>query len=78
MSPEDRTILNDVLRESANWVTEQVLMNEQQLVHWFRDQGIEVEEVDRAPFISVVEPALMDASMPFSNDMLLRLKALED
>lgn len=78
MSPEDRSILYDVLREAAKWVTEQVLLNEQTLVRWFNERGIQVEPVDRTSFIAAVEPALMDASMPFSNEMLLRLKALED
>ncbi|MBR9911993.1 MAG: DctP family TRAP transporter solute-binding subunit [Gammaproteobacteria bacterium] len=78
MTGEDRAILFDVLREASYWVTEQVIQTEQKLVQWFRDRNVEVVEVDRAPFIAVVEPALMGGSMPFSKEVLLRLQAIEE
>ncbi|WP_157014344.1 sialic acid TRAP transporter substrate-binding protein SiaP [Mesorhizobium xinjiangense] len=50
MSEEDRTALEGVLDETAECATQQIIEQEQELVQWFKDQGVNVNEVDRAPF----------------------------
>ncbi|WP_420432621.1 hypothetical protein [Candidatus Poriferisocius sp.] len=78
MSDEDRSILNDVLDETANWVTEQIVSSEAELVGWFREQGTNVNEVDRAPFIEAVAPALTTGDLPFSVELYESLQAIPD
>ena len=78
LSDEDRSILNDVLDETANWVTEQIVSSEAELVGWFREQGTNVNEVDRAPFIEAVAPALTTGDLPFSVELYESLQAIPD
>jgi tripartite ATP-independent transporter DctP family solute receptor len=78
LSKEDKAILYDVLKESADWVTEQIVQSEKDLVQWFRDKNIKVNEVDRTPFIEAVKPALTAGKMPFSKDIYNRLQAIKE
>ena len=78
MSEEDKNILYGVLKESADWVTEQIVQSEKDLVQWFRDKNIKVNEVDRTPFIEAVKPALTAGKMPFSKDVYNRLQAIKE
>ena len=50
MDETDQTALEKVLDEAAACATEQVIKNEKDLVQWFRDEGVKVNEVDRTPF----------------------------
>ncbi len=78
LSDEDREILHGVLDETADWVTEQIVASEAELVGWFRDQGVNVNEVDRGPFIAAVAPALTAGDLPFSTELYERLQAVPD
>lgn len=78
LSDEDKAILDDVLDETADWVTEQIVQSEADLVGWFREQGVAVNEVDRAPFIAGVAPALTAGDLPFSQDLYEALQAIPD
>ena len=78
MSEEDKNLLYGVLKESADWVTEQIVQSEKDLVQWFRDKNIKVNEVDRTPFIEAVKPALTAGKMPFSKDVYNRLQAIKE
>ena len=51
MDEADREALTQVLQDAETCATEQVIQQEQELVQWFRDQGVNVNEVDREPFI---------------------------
>jgi len=68
LSDADKAIVLATLKETADWTTEQIIEAENNLVAWFRKKGIQVNEVDRGPFIKKVAPALVDSSMPFSAD----------
>ena len=47
------------------------------IAEWFRDQGIQVNEVDKAAFQAAVEPILTDESkVPYTIDHYKRMQAL--
>ena len=50
MDEADQTALEKILDDAAACATEQVIKNEKDLVQWFKDQGVQVNEVDRKPF----------------------------
>lgn len=77
MEAEDRQILFDVLKESADSVTGEIVQAEEDLIPWFRDQGVTINEVDRGPFIEAVRPALVSDDMPFSKEIYDRLQAIK-
>lgn len=78
MSSEDQAILKGVLEETANMVTDDIIKSEADLVGWFRDQGVTVNEVDRGPFIAAVAPAYAEGGLPFSKDLYDQLQAIPD
>jgi len=78
MSDADRAAVMEVLQDTADWVTAEIIKSEESLVDWFRGQGISVNEVDRKPFIAAVAPALQGDDLPFSADIYQRLQAIAD
>ena len=50
LSDEDKEALSGVLDAAADCATEQIVQKENELVQWFRDEGVNVNEVDRGPF----------------------------
>lgn len=78
MDDADADILRDVLTESSAWATAQIETAENELADWFREQGVTVNVVDRAPFIEAVKPALTTDDMPWTVDVYDRLQAIED
>lgn len=76
LSATDRLAVKKALKDSAAWVTDQIVQSENELADWFRAQGTQVNTVDRAPFIEAVSPALRRSDMPFSADVYDRLVAI--
>jgi tripartite ATP-independent transporter DctP family solute receptor len=54
LSEEDRAALTQVLQDTATCATEAIIETEALLADWFREQGVNVNEVDRGPFIEAV------------------------
>jgi tripartite ATP-independent transporter DctP family solute receptor len=50
MTPEDQKALDGVLDETATCASDQIIQKEKDLVQWFKDNGVTVNEVDRTPF----------------------------
>ncbi|RPE62952.1 tripartite ATP-independent transporter DctP family solute receptor [Pacificibacter maritimus] len=75
---DDYAKLETSLQGSAGWATDAIVASEEELVGWFKDQGTNVNEVDRAPFIEAVAPALTSADMPWDASIYERLQAIED
>ena len=50
MSAEDQAALDGVLDETATCASDQIIQKEKDLVQWFKDNGVTVNEVDRVPF----------------------------
>lgn len=78
MSSADKKALYDALQKTADWVTDQIVQSEAELADWFRGQGVDVNVVDRAPFIAAVAPSYNSGDLPFSNDIYQRLQAIKD
>ncbi len=49
MSEEDRAALSKVAKDTADCATDQIIEAENELADWFREQGVQVNEVDRGP-----------------------------
>ena len=78
MDPAGQKILIEALQNSSAWASGQIVQAEKDLVSWFRDQGIKVNEVDRKPFMDIVKPHLLTKDMPWSPDIYERLQAILD
>ncbi len=78
LGPIDADIVRKNLLSSADWVTVQVEHTETQMVKWFKDQGLEIHELDVRPFRDVVLPELTKSGMPFSSEVFARLQDLPD
>jgi tripartite ATP-independent transporter DctP family solute receptor len=76
LSEEDRAIVMEALANNADFVTDTIESAEGELVEWFRAQGITVNEVDRAPFMAAVAPALTADGLPFTAEQFEALQAL--
>lgn len=55
MDEADREALSSTLQDAAVCATEQIVQKEAELADWFREQGNNVNEVDRGPFIEAVK-----------------------
>ncbi|WP_121062438.1 sialic acid TRAP transporter substrate-binding protein SiaP [Chachezhania antarctica] len=74
---DDAAIVEEVLEEAAARVSQEIYDSEQSLVAWFRDQGINVNEIDKEPFQNAVKPMLTDTSkVPYELDHFERLQGL--
>lgn len=74
---DDAPVVIGVLEQAAEKVSQEIYQSEQDLVAWFRDQGITVNEVDKAPFQNAVKPILTDpAQVPYNMEHFKRLQAL--
>lgn len=78
MTEEDYKTLTGVLQETAEWATNEIVREEKDLVGWFREQGIKVNEVDRVPFMDAVKPGLLSTDRPWPPEVYERLQAIED
>ncbi len=55
MDPADQQALSKVTEDASACATDQIIQKEKDLVQWFKDQGVQVNEVDRGPFIEAVK-----------------------
>lgn len=78
MDDADQQILKEVMQAAAEKATAQIVQAENELADWFREQGVTVNEVDRAPFIDAVRPSLISDDVPWPKDVYERLQAIED
>jgi len=78
LSAGDKKILRDVLRETADQVTGEIVKAENELASWFEKQGVTVNTVDRAPFIKAVAPSYSEGGLPFSRELYDRVQAVPD
>ena len=76
IGPNDAEVLVNVATAAAARASEQVAQSERNLVQWFQDQGIRVNQVDREAFKALVGLALTRSRLPFSQDQYKRLRAL--
>lgn len=75
MSEEDYAILTELVQEGALRASDDVRQSELDLVEWFRDEGINVDEIDTAPFEEAVAPLLAEEAS-WDAETYERLQAL--
>lgn len=74
---DDYAVLQKILGESSDWASGKIVESENNLAGWFREQGVTVNEVDRAPFIAAVAPHLKGDETPFSAELYDKLQAIK-
>lgn len=77
MPEKDHQILMAVLEEAAASASADIRQAELDLVDWFRDQGIAVNDVDRAPFRAAVADGLNGPDVSWDMATFERLQALK-
>ncbi|WP_420391607.1 sialic acid TRAP transporter substrate-binding protein SiaP [Acuticoccus sp.] len=77
MSEEDREALTTVLQETAECATQQIIDKENELVEWFRGEGVTVNEVDREPFRKATMELHMGDMATWDQETYDRLQAIE-
>ena len=77
MEEADREALTQVTQDAAACATEAIIAAEADLVEWFRGEGVEVNEVDRAPFIEAVRAVHNGPMATWDQATYDRLQAIE-
>ncbi|WP_412551899.1 sialic acid TRAP transporter substrate-binding protein SiaP [Shimia sp. MIT910701] len=77
LSNKDLETLKEAIRYGAEWASNEIVASEASLADWFREQGVIVNEVDRAPFIAAVSPALTGSDVPWDAEVYERLQAIK-
>lgn len=74
---DDAEIVQSVVQEALASNADEIYQSEQDLVQWFRDEGIQVNEVNKDAFQAAVEPILTDESkVPYTLEHYERMQAL--
>ncbi|RAH38405.1 sialic acid TRAP transporter substrate-binding protein SiaP [Halomonas sp. SL1] len=76
LSEEDRAIFSNVYQEAGEKITQEILQSEEDLVAWFEDQGVTVNEVDTTPFREAVVPFHNGENATWSQETYDRLQAI--
>ena len=77
MDEADRTALADVATQTAQCATDQIITAEGELAAWFEEQGVQVNEVDRGPFIEAVKAVHNGPMATWDQETYDRLQAIE-
>lgn len=77
MDEADRAILVEVLTEAAQNCTDEIVQAEKDLVAWFREQGVNVTEVDRSIFREAVVPLHNGDAATWDQATYDRLQAIQ-
>ena len=74
---EDAAIVEEVIKEAVAQCADEINQSEQDLVQWFKDEGIQVNDVDKDAFQAAVIPILTDESkVPYTKEHFERMQAL--
>ena len=75
---DDADALLSVLAQTSAEASDAIVASEYELVSWFRQQGVRVNEVDRKPFIEAVKPHLTGEGVPWTTSDFERLQAIQE
>lgn len=76
---DDLDVVQAVVQEALASNADEIAQSEEDLVQWFIDEGIQINEVDKAAFQAAVAPIVTDESqVPYSIETYDRLQALAD
>ncbi len=76
LSEEDREIFREVYMEAGEKITEDILQSEEDLVAWFEEQGVTVNEVDTEPFREATVPYHTGEDATWDQETYDRLQAI--
>lgn len=76
LSEEDREIFREVYAEAGERITEDIQQQEEDLVAWFEEQGVTVNEVETEPFREVVIPYHTGEDVDWDQETYDRLQAI--
>ncbi|MEQ8482213.1 MAG: sialic acid TRAP transporter substrate-binding protein SiaP [Hoeflea sp.] len=76
MTAEDQEALDKVLDQTAECASEQIIQKEADLVQWFKDNGVTVNEVDRTPFREATMKLHNGADATWDQETYDRLQAI--
>ncbi len=77
LSDEDKQIFRTVYEEACQKGSDDLYQSELKLVDWFRQQGITVNEIDRAPFIEMAKKVVYGPDATWPKEMYERIQALK-
>ncbi|WP_424929816.1 sialic acid TRAP transporter substrate-binding protein SiaP [Amaricoccus tamworthensis] len=77
MDEADQQALSDVTKETAVCATDAILKAESELADWFRGEGVNVNEVDRGPFIEAVKTMHNGEMASWDQETYDRLQSIE-
>lgn len=77
LSDEDKDIFRDVYEQAGEHITDDIRQQEQELVSWFEEKGVAVNEVDTSPFREAVLPAHNGPDATWDQEIYDRLQALD-
>ena len=78
LGDEDAALLQDVAARAARRASQDIADSEEELVAWFTEQGVQVNEVDRGAFRDAVDAHFEDREYPFDAAYLARLRELAE
>ena len=78
LGESDAAVLQEVVASAAQRASQDIAIDEQELVDWFTDQGIQVNEVDRSAFRDSVDALFEDRAYPFDESYVTRLRELAE
>lgn len=73
---DDQAVVREILDQAAMMASNEIYQSELDLADWFREQGITVNEVDKAPFQDAVKPMLTGDDVPYTMEHFRRLGEL--
>lgn len=76
LSAEDQQIIRDVFREAAEQGSRDIRQQEADLIAWFRDNGVNVHEIDRGPFIEAVAAVINGEAATWTPEQHARIQEL--
>ena len=77
MDEADREALANVTQETAVCATDAIIKAEGELAAWFGEQGVQVNDIDRGPFIEAVKVLHNGEMATWDQDTYDRLQAIE-
>ena len=78
LGDEDAALLQDVAARAAQRASQEIADSEEHLVAWFTEQGVQVNEVDRAAFRDAVDAHFQDREYPIDASYLAQLRELAE
>lgn len=78
LGDEDAALLQEVAARAAQRASQEIADSEEDLVAWFTEQGVQVNEVDRAAFRDAVDAHFQDREYPIDASYLAQLRELAE